>query len=83
VLLSNGLELAIPLKLAPRLALERASDLEHIEVSPAGLVLYWPKLEADLYLPTLLTGAFGTLQRRWLTYWAEWPHPQSRQPTAR
>ena len=35
------------------------AELSEIEVSPAGLGLHWPKLEADLYIPALLNGVFG------------------------
>lgn len=34
--------------------------LEPIEISPSGLGLHFPKLDADLYLPALLEGVFGT-----------------------
>jgi Protein of unknown function (DUF2442) len=72
VLLSNGLQLSIPIRLAHGLASEAAADLENIEISPAGLVLYWPKLNTDLYLPSLFDGMFGTRERRWRTFWAGW-----------
>jgi hypothetical protein len=72
VLLSNGLELNIPVKLAPGLAGERAADLEEIEISPAGLVLHWPQLNVDLYLPVLISGVFGPPENRWNAYWSSW-----------
>jgi hypothetical protein len=72
VLLSNGLQLSIPIRLAQGLAGETAADLENIEISPAGLVLHWPKLKTDLYLPSLFDGMFGTRERRWRTFWADW-----------
>lgn len=72
VLLSNGLELSIPLKLAPGFAGERAVDLEEIEISPAGLVLHWPQLNAELYLPALVSEVFGPAQNRWDAYWSSW-----------
>jgi Protein of unknown function (DUF2442) len=62
--LSTGYEVAF----APRRAqgLERAepADLEPIEISPSGLGLHFPKLDADLWLPALLEGVFGS--RRWM-----------------
>jgi len=64
VSLSNGLELGIPVAKAQGVAGAKASDLAAIEITPTGLGLHWPKLDADLYLPALLQGLFGT--RRWM-----------------
>ena len=63
VSLSNGLDLGVPVSLAQGIAGAKASDLAAIEITPTGLGLHWPKLDADLYLPSLLQGLFGT--RRW------------------
>ena len=45
--------------------LERATpdDLALVEITPSGYGLHFPKLDADLYLPTLLKGTFGS--ERW------------------
>ncbi len=64
VRLNTGLELAFPPALAEGLAGATAEDLAEIEISPAGLGLHWPKLDADLYIPALLQGVFGS--RRWM-----------------
>jgi hypothetical protein len=64
VSLSNGLELGVPAALAEGLRGARAADLSEIEVSPTGLGLHWPRLDADLYLPALMEGVFGS--RRWM-----------------
>jgi hypothetical protein len=64
VRLSTGLELAFPPALAEGLAGAAPTDLTDIEISPSGLGLHWPKLDADLYVPALLQGVFGT--RRWM-----------------
>ena len=64
VCLSNGLELGVPVELAQGLAGAKASDLSHIEITPTGLGLHWPRLDADLYLPALMEGVFGS--RRWM-----------------
>jgi hypothetical protein len=58
--LDNGLELAFPPHLAEGLDQAEADDLAVIEISPSGLGLYWPKLDADLYLPGLMSGVFGS-----------------------
>ncbi|HET8750413.1 MAG TPA: DUF2442 domain-containing protein, partial [Sphingomicrobium sp.] len=46
--------------------LEHADEeaLEDIQITPSGLGLHWPKLDADLYVPGLLQGLFGS--RRWM-----------------
>jgi hypothetical protein len=64
VSLSNGLELAFPPRLAEGLAEARPADLAAIEITPTGLGLHWPRLDADLYLPALLEGVFGS--PRWM-----------------
>lgn len=64
VSLSNGLELAFPPHLAEGLAAAKPADLAAIEITPTGLGLHWPKLDADLYLPALLQGVFGS--PRWM-----------------
>lgn len=60
VTLSNGLELAFAPHLAEGLADAKATDLMVIEISPTGFGLHWPRLDADLYLPALLAGVFGS-----------------------
>jgi hypothetical protein len=57
--LSNGLELAFPPHLAEGLDKASPAELSRIDISPTGLGLHWPKLDADLYLPGLLNGVFG------------------------
>ena len=52
VRLHSGLELAIP------------PALVEIEISPSGLGLHWPQLDADVYVPALLAGQFGS--RQWM-----------------
>jgi len=63
VRLSNGLDLRVPVNLAEGLAGAKPADLAEVEISPTGLGLHWPRLDADLHLPSLLEGLFGT--RRW------------------
>ncbi len=62
--LDNGVELAFPPELAEGLDNASATDLSVIEISPTGLGLHWPKLDADLWLPALLNGVFGS--PRWM-----------------
>lgn len=58
--LDSGLELAFPPALAQGLSGATVAELSAIEVSQSGLGLHWPKLDADLYVPALLQGVFGT-----------------------
>ena len=58
--LNTGVQIAFPTRLAEGLAGASAVDLGEIEISPAGLGLHWPKLDADVYVPALLQGVFGS-----------------------
>jgi hypothetical protein len=60
VTLDTGVEVAFPTRLAEGLADASPEDLAVIEISPAGLGLHWPRLDADLYVPALLQGVFGS-----------------------
>jgi len=62
--LSTGDELAFPPHRAQGLKRAKPSDLDVIEISPSGFGLHFPKLDADLWLPALLEGVFGS--RKWL-----------------
>jgi hypothetical protein len=60
VALNTGVEIAFPTRLAEGLAGASPEHLADIEISPAGLGLHWPRLDADLYVPALLQGMFGS-----------------------
>jgi hypothetical protein len=60
VVLNTGVELSFPVRLAEGLAGASPNHLADIEISPAGLGLHWPALDADLYVPALLQGVFGS-----------------------
>jgi hypothetical protein len=60
VVLNTGVELAFPTRLAEELADASPENLADIEISPTGLGLRWPRLDADLYVPALLQGVFGS-----------------------
>lgn len=62
--LSSGLEIAFKPQDAQGLEQAKPAQLANIEISPAGLGLHFPALEADLYLPALLDGFLGS--RRWM-----------------
>jgi hypothetical protein len=62
--LVNGVEFTFPPQIAQGLDKAGPSELAAIEIDPDGLGLHWPKLDADLYVPGLLEGAFGS--RNWM-----------------
>lgn len=62
--LSSGLEIAFKPHDAQGLEGAKLDDLAEIEISPSGLGLHFPLLDADLYLPALLEGFLGS--RRWM-----------------
>jgi hypothetical protein len=63
-----GLSPDLDVRFSPRsvqgLENARASQLEPIEITPSGFGLHFPKLDADVYLPALLEGIFGS--KRWI-----------------
>ena len=64
VKLNTGVQIAFPPALAEGLVGASQEDLAEIEISPAGLGLHWPRLDADVYVPALLQGVFGT--KNWM-----------------
>lgn len=62
--LNTGVQIAFPSRLAEGLSTASPSDLSEVEISPTGLGLHWPNLDADVYVPALLQGIFGS--RRWM-----------------
>jgi hypothetical protein len=60
VALNTGVQIAFPADLAEGLAGASPADLAQVEISPAGLGLHWPRLDADLYVPSLLQGMLGS-----------------------
>lgn len=62
--LVNGSSFSFPPQLAQGLANARPADLAEIEISPLGIGLHWPKLDADLTVEGLLAGLFGS--RSWM-----------------
>lgn len=60
VLLDNGVQIAFPASLAEGLGTADTDQLSEIEISPTGLGLHWPQLDADIYVPDLMKGIFGS-----------------------
>ena len=62
--LSSRLDVSFSPRDAQGLENAKPSQLDEIEISPSGLGIHFPKLDADLYLPSLLEGFLGS--RRWM-----------------
>jgi len=62
--LSSGVIVMVPMHLIQELAGANPEALAKIEISPSGLALHWPSLDADVYVPGLMQGEFGT--KRWM-----------------
>jgi hypothetical protein len=62
--LSSNLEVSFSPRDAQGLEKATPSQLDEIEISPSGLGIHFPKLDADLYLPALLQGFLGS--RKWM-----------------
>ncbi len=60
VTLHNGVELAVPVHLLEGLAGQDPDALSDIEITPTGLGLHWPALDADVYVPALLGHVYGS-----------------------
>ena len=58
--LDSGLEIAFRPQQAQGLETATPADLSEIEISPSGQGLYFPAIDADLYLPALLEGFLGS-----------------------
>lgn len=58
--LSNGCAFEFPVQQAQGLAGAKVADLRVVEIQASGLGLHWPRLDADLYVPTLIKGVLGT-----------------------
>lgn len=64
VSLSSGMVIMVPVHLMQELADADPAALGDIEIAPSGLALHWPALDADVYVPGLMQGVFGT--KRWM-----------------
>jgi Protein of unknown function (DUF2442) len=58
--LSTGIEISFSPNQAQGLATARPDDLSEIEITPSGLGLHFPKIDADIYVPALLEGVLGS-----------------------
>ncbi len=61
--LSNGLEIGFSPEMAEGLEGASAEALGMCEITPAGMGIHFPLLDADIYVPGLLEGLTGS--RKW------------------
>ena len=64
VRLNNGLQVVFGPQMIEDLQDAKPRDLQEIEITPSGFGLHFPRIDADVYLPGLLAGKFGS--RRWM-----------------
>lgn len=62
--LSSGLIMAFSPSDVEGLENATPAELSTIEVTPPGFGIYFPKIDADIYIPGLLEGILGT--RKWM-----------------
>lgn len=58
--LANGCAYVFPADLVQDLSEASPDELADVEVDGVGFNLHWPKLDADVYVPALVAGVFGT-----------------------
>ncbi len=58
--LANGCAFVFPADLVQDLSEASPDELASVEVDGMGFNLHWPKLDADIYVPALVAGVFGT-----------------------
>jgi hypothetical protein len=64
IALASGLQIAFAPRDAQGLEQAGAEDLLDARISPSGLGVHFPRLDADLYVPALLEGFLGS--QRWM-----------------
>jgi hypothetical protein len=58
--LSNGASFAIPARIIQGLENASDNDLTTIEITASGMGLYFPAVDADIFVAALLAGVLGT-----------------------
>lgn len=64
VMLGGGVELHVPVASVEGLAEAAPNDLRTIEIAPTGTGLHFPRLDADVHVPSLVAAVTGS--RRWM-----------------
>ncbi|HJR07411.1 MAG TPA: DUF2442 domain-containing protein [Pyrinomonadaceae bacterium] len=63
--LKNGATFIVPVAMLEGFADASPAELAEIEITPSRAGLHWEKLDADLSVPALLKGAFGS--KTWMS----------------
>jgi Protein of unknown function (DUF2442) len=63
--LTNGVIMGFPYQLLQGLANGTPEQLAEVEIMPTGSALHWKSLDADLGVPQLVSGLFGS--KAWMT----------------
>jgi Protein of unknown function (DUF2442) len=63
--LTNGVVMGFPYRLLQGLANGTPEQLAEVEIMPTGTALHWKSLDADLGVPQLVSGLFGS--KAWMT----------------
>jgi Protein of unknown function (DUF2442) len=63
--LTNGVVMGFPYQLLQGLEKGTATELAEVEITPVGSSLHWESLDADLSVPQLVLGVFGS--KTWMT----------------
>ena len=63
--LTNGVIMGFPDRLLQGLANGTPEQLAEVEIVPTGSALHWESLDADLGVPQLVSGLFGS--KAWMT----------------
>jgi hypothetical protein len=61
---ASGIKVSVAPRQVEGLEHARPADRADIEISPSGLGLHFPALDADIHVPALLEGFFGS--RKWM-----------------
>lgn len=64
VMLNNGAFIGFPVEKLQGLQGSNALQLSNVVVEANGLGLHWPDIDADLYVPALMDGIFGS--KKWM-----------------
>jgi hypothetical protein len=64
ILLESQVLVCVPIDHVQAIENATASQLRDGQISPSGYGLHFPGIDADIYLPALLEGIFGT--RQWM-----------------
>ena len=62
--LSDGLMIGVKPQALEELKDAKPEDLQNAEISPSGLGIHFSSIDADIYLPSLLEGHFGS--KHWM-----------------